>query len=101
MESLVEIIVQAPPQFVDVVVITPQIYVDVILPLSQNYFQHRYTTLSAWVAPVNYIGRAVFGSLQNAAVWRITKIETAVDGSVTTKIALSVKWTDRLTETYI
>lgn len=48
-----------------------------------------------WVAPYSYCGTAPVGSLTSDAVWTITRITVANDGSVTTSVLSSVKWDDR------
>ena len=49
----------------------------------------------------DYCGKAVYGSLENASVWTIIRISVGQDGSTTRGTATNVKWTDRLTATYI
>lgn len=46
----------------------------------------------------SYIGVAQFGTSSSTASWRITRISTALP--ITTGVATSVAWTDRLTATY-
>ena len=53
-----------------------------------------------WDYPYDYIGVAPFGSATSAAVWTITRIEVADDGTTTTKTATNVAWDDHLTEIY-
>ena len=51
-----------------------------------------------WLSPYSYNGKAVAGSLESDAVWKIVRIEIAGDGSVTeTKTLNNVKWNDVLT----
>jgi len=54
-----------------------------------------------WVEPFNYMGRAVIGSPDDAPVWFITRIEVTEDGLTIIKRATAVKWTERLTATYL
>ncbi len=42
---------------------------------------------------INYCGYAPFGSLESEAVWTITKITVALNGSVTTTVSNNVTWT--------
>jgi hypothetical protein len=42
---------------------------------------------------INYCGYARSGSLENQAVWTITKITVATNGSVTTTTSNNVTWT--------
>jgi hypothetical protein len=42
---------------------------------------------------INYCGFAPNGSLENQAVWTITKITVATNGSVTTTTSNNVTWT--------
>lgn len=42
---------------------------------------------------INYCGYAPFGSLETDAVWTITKITVALDGTVTTQVFNNVTWT--------
>jgi hypothetical protein len=53
---------------------------------------------SDFVDPYSYIGVAATGSAESDPVWTITRID--IGPPVTTTSALSVKWDDRLTETY-
>ena len=41
---------------------------------------------------INYCGFAPTGSLESEAVWTITKITVAIDGSVTTEEYTNVTW---------
>lgn len=54
----------------------------------------------AYAAGKSYCGRAPAGSSDSAAVWAITRITVAADGSVTTATASGVAWIDYLTATY-
>lgn len=54
--------------------------------------------LSDYVAPYSYIGVAVAGSTQNAAVWKITRINTSLP--ITTATATNIAWTNRLSGVY-
>lgn len=56
------------------------------------------TVLSDFVSPYSYIGVAVSGSSQSAAVWRITRIN--VGPPVTTTVATNIAWTNRLSGVY-
>jgi hypothetical protein len=50
---------------------------------------------------INYCGIAPADSLENASVWKITRLTITLAGAVTTANAINVKWTDRETATYI
>jgi hypothetical protein len=54
-----------------------------------------------WVEPYNYMGRAVTGSPEDAPIWFITRIEITEEGHTIIKHATAVKWTERLTATYL
>jgi len=56
--------------------------------------------LSDTVSATTYTGIAASGSASSASVWTIRKTVVASSGSVTATTATSVKWDDRLTETY-
>jgi len=57
---------------------------------------------SDFVSGVNYIGNAVQGSAEASGVWRIKKTSIDSDGSIISNLtATNVKWTDRLTSTYV
>jgi len=60
-------------------------------------YEHRHD----FVDPMDYIGKAVTGSLDYDSVWTITRNEYFLGGAVITKTATNVKWTDRLTAIYI
>lgn len=50
------------------------------------------------VNPYDYCGVAPSGSAETSAVWTITRLTMAADGTVTaTDILYNVKWSDRLT----
>jgi hypothetical protein len=42
---------------------------------------------------INYCGFAPIGSLESSAVWTVTKITVATDGSVVTQLFNNVTWT--------
>ena len=48
-----------------------------------------------FVSPMDYIGKAVTGSLDSDSVWTITRNEYILGGAVITKTATDVKWTER------
>jgi hypothetical protein len=48
---------------------------------------------NAQYSNVNYCGYAPFGSLESDAVWTVTKITVAVNGTVTTSVFNNVTWT--------
>ena len=54
-----------------------------------------------FVDHMDYIGKAVTGSLDSDSVWTITRNEYILGGAVITKTATNVKWTDRLITIYI
>ena len=54
-----------------------------------------------FVSPMDYIGKAVTGSLDSDSVWTITRNEYFLGGAVITKTATDVKWTERLITIYI
>lgn len=61
----------------------------------------RLSRRAAWdPAGISYLGSAVHGSAESAAVWRIVRITVASNGTCTTGTATNVKWTDRYTATY-
>lgn len=45
--------------------------------------------------PMDYIGKAVTGSLDSDSAWTITRNEYFLGGAVITKTATDVKWTER------
>lgn len=97
-EIVVDIIVNTTPQIVEVVVPAPPQFAEVIVQSNELTIERR----SDFVSPYNYIGKAVVGSMEGASVWTIKRIEVAVNGSVPSVLkATGVKWTERLTETYI
>jgi hypothetical protein len=54
-----------------------------------------------YVAPYDYIGKAVAGSTDASTAWKITRLTISDSGNVTeTKSANNVNWTDHLTHTY-
>jgi hypothetical protein len=60
-----------------------------------------YTRRSDVVGDTNYIGKAAYGSAENASVWTIRKTVYTSAGAVSsTTTATNVKWDDRLTATY-
>ena len=59
-----------------------------------------YIGRNAYASGVSYCGIAPDGSLESDAVWYITKITVATNGSVTTATASGVNWTDYLTHSY-
>jgi hypothetical protein len=51
-----------------------------------------------WLSPYSYNGKAVAGSSESDAVWKIVRIEVAGDGSVVEiKTLNNVKWSEILT----
>lgn len=48
-----------------------------------------------FVDPMDYIGKAVTGSLDSDSAWTITRNEYFLGGAVITKTATNVKWTER------
>lgn len=48
-----------------------------------------------WVSPYDYCGIAVSGSSETVAVWTITRITVASDGSTTSTTLTNVKWSER------
>lgn len=54
-----------------------------------------------WTGTYDYCGYAVAGSSESAAVWTITRLTIATDGTVTTGRTVGVKWSDRATATYV
>lgn len=54
-----------------------------------------------WVEPYDYIGKAEKESMETAAVWKVYRVKVNPDGSVEIKKAFPIKWSERLTETYI
>jgi len=59
-----------------------------------------YARRHAYASPYSYCGKAVDGALESEAVWTITRIELATDGTTTTTQAVDVAWDDRTTATY-
>jgi hypothetical protein len=53
-----------------------------------------------WVAPNDYCATAPTGSAESAAVWTITRIIVAADGTVAVATATGVAWDDRVTASY-
>lgn len=53
-----------------------------------------------YVAPYSYCGKADIDSLEAEAVWTITRIELAKDGTTTVAHAIDVAWDDRLIASY-
>ena len=53
----------------------------------------------AYAAPHSYCATAVVGTLDSAAVWSITRITVAADGTTTSAHATGA-WTERATLTY-
>jgi hypothetical protein len=52
-------------------------------------------------APYSYCGVALSSALESDNAWKITRIETATNGTVAaTLVAINVAWTNRLTVTY-
>lgn len=51
--------------------------------------------------PYSYCGIANPGSQETDSVWKITRIQVNLNGTITTTVATAVKWTDRYTATYI
>jgi len=57
---------------------------------------------SDYVGNINYIGVAAAGSSESSSVWRIKQNVINSDGTtIITTTATNVRWTDRLTATYI
>jgi hypothetical protein len=54
---------------------------------------------SDWVAPYSYIGIAAFGTTENSAGWKVTRIET-INNNVSITKASPIAWSDRLTAVY-
>lgn len=54
----------------------------------------------AWDAPYSYCGKATSGSGDGDAVWTITRIQVAADGTTTIATATNVTWTDYATHIY-
>lgn len=52
-----------------------------------------YIRRNAMYANINYCGFAPTGSLESSAVWTVTKIIVAVNGTVTTSVFNNVTWT--------
>jgi hypothetical protein len=55
---------------------------------------------SDYVYPYSYCGSAVRGASESSAIWTITQIEILDDGTIITRQATNVAWTDRLTTIY-
>lgn len=53
------------------------------------------------VGAASYFGTAVLDSLDADAVWRITRIVVAANGTTTVTHATDVAWDDRLTAEYV
>lgn len=54
-----------------------------------------------YVAPYDYLGKAVAGSTDSSTTWKITRLTISDSGTVTeTKSANNVNWTNHLTHTY-
>lgn len=57
---------------------------------------------SDFISGVNYIGNAIQGSSESSEVWRIKKTTIDSDGSIVSNLtANNVRWTDRLTASYV
>lgn len=57
-------------------------------PVSGGYIRR-----NAMYSNIDYCGFAPTGSLETDAVWTITKITVALDGTVTTQVFNNVTWT--------
>ncbi len=51
--------------------------------------------------PYSYCGIAAPGSEETDSVWKITRLQVNLNGTITTATATAVKWTERYTATYI
>ena len=51
--------------------------------------------------PYSYCGIAAPGSEETDSVWKITRLQVNLNGTITTATANAVKWTERYTSTYI
>jgi hypothetical protein len=51
--------------------------------------------------PYSYCGIAAPGSEETDSVWKITRLQVNLNGTITTATATAVKWTERYTSTYI
>lgn len=56
---------------------------------------------SDWVDPYSYCATAINNSSESASVWKITRILSNNDGSVTSGVSTNVKWDDRLSPSTI
>ena len=57
---------------------------------------------SDFVSGINYIGNAIQGSSESSEVWRIKKTTIDSNGSIVSNLtANNVRWTDRLTASYV
>jgi hypothetical protein len=64
------------------------------------YITNTYTRKFDYVEPYSYCGITTSGNTESAETWTIYRIETALNGTVTTTTATSVAWIDRLTAIY-
>jgi len=53
-----------------------------------------------FAAPYSYCGTATAGSAESAAVWTITRINVASNGTTTIATATNATWTGRASATY-
>lgn len=58
------------------------------------------TMLQDFQTPYSYCGIADVGSVENNNVWKITRIEVFMDGTILSKVATNVAWSDRYSITY-
>jgi hypothetical protein len=70
---------------------------DLIAKIPDTFiYRHNY------VAPYDYIGKAITGSIDSSTVWKITRLTISDGGTVTeTNFATNVNWTDHLTHIYL
>lgn len=66
-----------------------------VLGLDTNTYSTVLEKRHDWQTPNDYCGIAPDGSAESAAVWTITRIVVANDGTTTTSTLTNVKWDDR------
>ena len=59
-----------------------------------------YITKHDFSGSYSYCGRAVYGTVEAAPGWTISRIEILIDGTTDTKSATNVAWTDRYVVIY-